>query len=104
MFLALLGGAGLVLGRCAVVGNLHAELLGQVLYGLHEGHARVFHQELDGIAAFATAKTVEELLGRADAERGRLFCMKGAQPHEIGAALLQLHRAADDLDHVGAGE
>ena len=43
VFLALLGGAGLVLGRCAVVGNLHAELLGQILHGLHEGHARVFH-------------------------------------------------------------
>jgi hypothetical protein len=28
--------------------------------------------------------------------------VEGAQPHEIGAALLELHIAADDLDHVGA--
>ena len=29
--------------------------------------------------------------------------MERAQAHEVGAAFFQLHVAADDLDHVGAG-
>ncbi len=64
----------------------------------------MFHQEADGVAVLAAAKAVVELLGGADAEAGRLFAVEGAQPHEVGAALLELHIAADDLHHVGAGE
>ena len=30
--------------------------------------------------------------------------MEGAQSHVVRAAFLQLHVAADDFDHVGAGQ
>ena len=63
------GGAFAVLRRgVLVVGHLHTDLLGQVLHGLAKAHARVVHEKPDRIAVLATAKAVEELLGRADAE------------------------------------
>jgi hypothetical protein len=62
------------------------------------------HQKADGVAVLAAAEAVIELLGRADAEAGRLLAMKRAQPHEIGAALFELHVAADHFDHVDARE
>ena len=70
----------------------------------YEVHAGVFHQEADGIAILAAAKAVEELLGGADREGGRLLGMEGAQAHEIGAAFFQCHMAAHHLDHVGTGD
>ena len=47
-------------------------------------------------------KAVEKLLGRADRERGRLFAMKRAQAHVIGATFFQLHIATHDVHHIGA--
>lgn len=64
----------------------------------------MLHQEADGVAVLATTKAVIELFGGADAEGGRFFTMKGAQPHEIGATLLELHIAAHDVHHVNARE
>jgi hypothetical protein len=85
-------------------GTCRPTLLGQVLHRFDKAHARVLHQKADGVAVLAAAKAVVELLGRADAERGRLFAVKGAQPHEVGAALFELHIAAHDIDHVDARE
>ena len=70
--------AGAVLGGAFFLGHHHAILLGQVLDGFNEGHAHVVHQEADGVAVFAAAKAVVELLGRADRERGRLFPVERA--------------------------
>jgi hypothetical protein len=104
LLLALLCGAGAVLRRGVDFGDLHPVLLGKVLDGLDEIHAGMLHQEADGVAVLAAAEAVVELLARADRERGRLFPVEGAQPHVIGAALLQLHVPADDLHHVGPRE
>jgi hypothetical protein len=64
----------------------------------------VLHQEADGIAVFAATKAVEELFGGADAEAGGFFAVKGAQAHEVGAALLELDVLAHHLDHVDTVE
>jgi hypothetical protein len=47
---------------------------------------------------------MEKLFGRADAEAGGFFAVKGAQAHEVGAAFLELHVFAHDFDHVDAGQ
>jgi hypothetical protein len=104
LFFALLRSPGPVLRRCVLLGYLHAVLAGQVLHRLDEVHAGVLHQEADGIAVLAAAEAVIELLAGTDRERGRLLAVEGAQPHEIGSALLQLHVAADDFHYVGAGQ
>ena len=104
LFLAGGGGAFALLGRDIVFRHLEAHLACQVLNGIDKAHARVLHEKADGIAVLATAKAVVELLGRADAERGRFFAVEGAQPHEVGAALLERDIAAHHLDHVHAGE
>ena len=68
--LALAGSCGplFFLGGDVVIGHLQAHLLGQVLHGFHKTHARMVHEKADGIAVFAAAKAVIELLGGADAE------------------------------------
>ena len=78
MLLTHLRGFGAVLGGHIVFRYLQAVLLGQVLDGFNEGHARVVHQKTDGVTVFTAAKAVVELLGWADAERRRLFPMKRA--------------------------
>jgi hypothetical protein len=78
--------------------------LGQVFDGLDEGHARVLHQEANRVAVFAATKAMEELLGRADRKGGGFFAVEGAQTHEVGAALFELHIATHHLDHVNASE
>ena len=60
--------SGAVLRRYVVLGHLQAILLGQVLDGFYKCHACMVHQKADGIAVFAAAKAVVELLGRADTE------------------------------------
>ena len=102
LLLALRLGAGFVLGAAFFLGDDHAILAGEVFDGLDEGHAGVVHQEADGIAVFAAAEAVVELFGGAHRERGRLFPVKRAQAHEVGAALFELHIAAHDLHHIGA--
>ncbi|MNT98032.1 hypothetical protein D3C72_2405170 [compost metagenome] len=62
------------------------------------------HQKTDRVAVFAAAKAVVELLGGADAERGRFFTMERAQPHVIGTAFFQLYIAAHHIDDIDAGE
>ena len=103
LLLAHLRGPGPVLRRDVVVWHLQAVLLGQVFHRLDKAHAGVFHQETDGVAVFAAAKAVVELLGRADAEGRGFFAVKRAQAHEIGAAFFELHEATDDVHHVGTG-
>ena len=102
LLLALDGGAGAFGRRGVVFRHLQAVLAREVVHGLHEAHAGVLHEETDGVAVGAAAEAVIELLGRADREGGRLLAVEGAQPHEIGAGLLELHVAADDFHHVGA--
>jgi hypothetical protein len=72
------------------------------VHRLDEAHARVFHEKADGVAVHPAAEAVIELLGRADREGGGFLAVERAQAHEIGAALLELHIAPDDLDHIGA--
>ncbi len=102
LLLALLGGAGALLRAQVFLRHLQAGLLRQVLDRLDEADAGVLHQEADRVAMLAAAEAMEELLGRADAEGGRFLAVEGAQPHEVGATLLELHIATDDLDDVDA--
>ena len=57
-----------------------------------------------GIAAFAAAKAMEKLFDRADAERGRFFPMKRAQPHEVGPAFFQRYITPNHIDDIDALE
>ena len=104
LLLALFLSACAVLGRGLVLGHLHAKLLGQVIDRFDKAHAGMVHQKTNRIAVFAAAKTVVELLGRADRKRGRFFAMKRAQAHVIGAAFFQLHIAPNDVHDIGARE
>ena len=80
-----------------------ADVLRQILHRFDKGHARMLHQEANGIAVFAAAKAMEKLFGRADRKRRRLLAVERAQPHEIGPAFFELHIAAHHLDNVDAG-
>jgi hypothetical protein len=62
----------------------------------------MIHQKTDGVAVFAAAKTMEKLLGGADAEAGGFLTVEGAQAHEVGAPLLELDIAPHDVHHIGA--
>ena len=97
-------GAGAFLRVAVLVGHLHAVLLGQLLHGIDKAHAVVFHQEVDGIAIFAAAKAVIELLARADRERRRFFTVKRAQPQQVGTGLFELHMATHHVGHIDAGQ
>ena len=98
------GGALLVGGRDMIVGNAQAHLTRQVFDRIDKAHSRMLHEKANGVPAFSTAKAVEKLLRWTHAERGRLFAMKRAQPHEVGSRLAQWHIAANHLDHVDARE
>ena len=52
------------------------------------------HEKAQGIAVLAAAKAVKKLFGRTDRETGGFLAMKWAQAHEVGATLLELHKAA----------
>jgi hypothetical protein len=104
LLLALLGCTLAFLRADVFFGHLHAVLLGQVFHRFDKGHAHVLHEEADGIAVFAATKAVVELFGGAHAEAGGFFAMEGAQPHEVGAALFELHVATHHLDHIGTGD
>ena len=95
---------GTLLGGDVFLWHLHAHLLGQGLHRLHKLHARVLAQKGDGIAAFAAAKAMEKLFDRADAERGRFFPMKRAQPHEVGPAFFQRYITPNHIDDIDALE
>jgi hypothetical protein len=64
----------------------------------------MLHEKGDGIAAAAAAKTFIDLLGGRDGEGGCLFVVKGTETQIIGAPLLELDKAADDLDNIDAAE
>ena len=82
--------------------HLHARHRGEILHRIDVTEARIRHQEADRVAMRAATEAVIELLGGADRERRRLLVVEGAQPREIGAALLQLDVARDDIDDVDA--
>ena len=104
LLLARGGSALALLGRGVVLRHGQADALRQILHRFDETHARVVHQKTDGVAVLAAAEAVVELLGGANAERRRLLPVKGAQPHEVGPAFLELHVASHDIDHVDAGQ
>ncbi len=101
-----MGGLGGALGGrdlVVVVGDDHADVLGQILDGIDETHAGVFDHEADRGAVGAAAEAVVELLGGADREAGGFFVVEWAQAHVIGAALFELDVFAyhvDDVDTV----
>src|SRR5690606_5282826 len=74
-----------------------AGLGGEALDGLGEGEVVDLHHERDGVAALLAAEAVEEALGGADLEGGRLLVVEGAQPLEVAAAgVAQLEVLGDD--------
>ncbi len=64
----------------------------------------MLHQEADGRTVRAAAEAVIELLSRTNRKRRALLVVKRAQPHEVRAALFQLHVPADHVDDIDAVE
>ena len=96
--------AQLLVGADLLFGHRQTRALGQVAHRLDEAQAQVFGQEADGVAAGTTAEAVVELLGRADGKAGRLLAVEGAQPHQIGAAALELDMPPHHVGNVDAGQ
>src|SRR4029077_9435981 len=82
--------------------HLHADRGGELLDRVDIAERRVRHQEADGVAVGAAAEAVIELLRRAYGERRRLLVMERAKAEIVGAALLELDVARDDVDDVDA--
>jgi hypothetical protein len=83
---ALAVGVGPAAGLFVV--ELHAETVGQRLDRLGEVEVLLLFDEREQVAALAAAEAVVELLARVDRERRRLFFVKRAAPHVVGAGLL----------------
>ena len=78
--------------------------LGEFFDGFPETQMFKLHQEADGAAVGATAKTVVKLLGLADGKRRGFFVMKWATGLKIPASLGQRHPCIDQFDDVGTGK
>jgi hypothetical protein len=61
----------------------------------------VFHEEFGSVAALAAAKAFEGVPDWRDAERGRLFVVKGAEGSEVGTAAAQGEEFANNLLNAG---
>jgi len=96
--LACLGGGG------AVFGQIDAGAVGELAEGIDEFDAVTLDDKVDGIAAGFAAKTMEELAGRTDVERGAFFCMEGAEADEVFSAPFQGDGLPDELDDVDGSE
>ncbi|KGX49631.1 hypothetical protein Y025_5578 [Burkholderia pseudomallei TSV32] len=88
--------------RRRLVRHREPDRLRELLHRLGKREPRVLHQEADRGAMRAATEAVIELLRRADRKRRALLVVKRAQPHEVGAALLELHVPADHVDDVDA--
>jgi hypothetical protein len=55
----------------------------------------MFHQELDGIAGYATAKTLEDAFRWRNRERRGFFIVKRTKALHIHAPLFERHKVAD---------
>jgi hypothetical protein len=64
----------------------------------------MLHQEADGISASSATKTFEDLLGRGNGERRRLFIVKRTKAKIVGAPFLQPYEASDDFSNIDAAE
>ncbi len=84
--------------------HLHAGAGGEVLDGIDEAEALVFHDEADRRAVRAAAEAVVELLGRADREGRRFFVVEGAAGGVVGAGFLERHVAVHQVDDVDPGQ
>jgi hypothetical protein len=60
----------------------------------------VVHDEPDGIATFATAKTFVDFLARGDCEGWRLFVMKRTVAKVIGTSFFEFDETADNVYDV----
>ena len=60
----------------------------------------MFHNEVDGAAAFSAAETLADAFRSGNAERGRFFVVKRAEPHIVGASTPQMHEVGYDVDNV----
>ena len=89
--------------EAAVVDQLrqwHADLVGDDLDRFRKADALDLHDEVEDRSAFVTAETVEDLFGRTDGERRRLFLVKRATRHPVCALFLELHVILNDADDV----
>ena len=85
-----------------VVRHCESDLLCQIRHRIAKARAGVLSHESNRVARSAAAEAVVELLARADRKTRRLFAMKRAKAHQIGAALFQLHMAAHHIGDVDA--
>ena len=87
--------------RRVVFRHLHAVDIGQTTNSLGELEVFNVHQKTDGIACFAAAEALKDLLGGTDGKGRRLFFVKRTARHEIASALLEGHITADHINDVG---
>ncbi len=91
-------------GTALVLGDLHADLLRQILHGIDETDATMLHQEADCIAMHTATETMVGLACRADDEAWGLFTVKRTESLVIDAGFFEFDIAADHHDDVDAGE
>src|SRR5690606_25861798 len=99
--------AALALGRtlagaAGLFRHGHADAGRKAAHGLGERRPGVLGQEPQRGSVRAAAEAMVELLGRADAERRRLFIVKRAQTQQVCAPFAQLDVPADDVDDIDA--
>ena len=64
----------------------------------------MLHQKSDGRTVRAATEAVIELLSRTNRKRRAFLVVKRTQPHEVRAALFQLHISTDHVDDIDAVE
>ena len=80
--------------------NLDIVFLRQPAQGLRVGDLLVFHQEVDGVATFATGKALADLTSRRDHKRGRLVVMERAEPLVVNARFTEANELTDHINDV----
>ena len=83
---------------------LKTSALGEFFDGFSEAEVFKLHQEADGAAVRATAKTVVKLFGLTDGKRRGFFVMEWATGLKVPARLGQRHPCIDQFDDVGTGK
>ena len=84
-----------------LLGQRHAELLGEHPHRVGKRDLLMKLQELEHVAAHAAAEAMKEALLRVDVKRRRFFGMEWTEPFVGDARLLERHVVLHDLHDVG---
>ena len=90
--------------RALVLGHRKTHGLRKVTDRVHEAHAKVLHQEADGVAMHTAAEAVVGLARGTDGEAGGFFAVKGTQTHVVCTRLPQRDVSTDNLGNVDTAQ